>query len=225
MARRLLRRPCRRLIPPRQTKKKARFPHRAFFVALLPAGFFVRSERARERNGHNASRTSCAAGTSAFRLPPSAFRISPSAFRLPPSAFRISPSAFRLPPFAFRLSPFAFRLPPSAFRIPTVITRYPPLPTVTHRYSPLLRHAAAANKRSAVERHYKKGALHPLFLTAPPYPQSCDWSPVKNRPLRMPGERFPEHIKRRSVKKKVRKGTENSPEISLFFRRGSGCCG
>ena len=152
--------------------------------------------------------------------------------------FRLPHFAFRLPHFAFRLSPSAFRLPHSAFRRNAVPCRedrecYPSvlcsdgcvatllvLRTIQVKQIP-----CAANKRSAVERHYKKGALHPLFLTAPPYPHSCDWSPVKNRPLRMPGERFPEHIKRRSVKKKVRKETENPPEISLFSRRGSGCCG
>ena len=44
------------------------------------------------------------------------------------------------------------------------------------------------------------GRFAPLFLTAPPLPPSCDRSPAKNSPLRMPGERFPEHIKARCVK-------------------------
>ena len=39
-----------------------------------------------------------------------------------------------------------------------------------------------------------------LFLTAPPYPHSCDQSPVKNRPVRITGELFPGDTKERSVK-------------------------
>ncbi|MBR4885315.1 MAG: hypothetical protein IKZ33_08385, partial [Lentisphaeria bacterium] len=35
-----------------------------------------------------------------------------------------------------------------------------------------------------------------------PLPPSCDWSPVKNRPVRITGERFPGDIKEPSVKQK-----------------------
>ena len=58
----------------------------------------------------------------------------------------------------------------------------------------------AASELAKLSRTTGRGALHPLFLTAPPYPHSCDQSPVKNRPVRITGELFPGDTKERSVK-------------------------
>ena len=100
MARRLLLCPCGRLIPTRQYKKEARFPRRAFFVALLPAGFFVRSGRARERLTvttpparlqlalHTASAVLHAPQARFIRRQPCFMRC--RHFRIPPSAFLLN---------------------------------------------------------------------------------------------------------------------------------------
>ena len=59
--------------------------------------------------------------------------------------------------------------------------------------------------REQVQRSWAtqvRGRFAPLFLTAPPYPHSCDQSPVKNRPVRITGELFPGDIKEQSVKQK-----------------------
>ena len=96
--------------------------HEAHCSGLTPHPFTSRTPlhpatRLPHPSSHPASRIRLripSSHPSAFRLPPSAFRLlafilHPSSFILlpPPSAFRLPPSAFRLPPFILHPSPSA----------------------------------------------------------------------------------------------------------------------
>ena len=144
--------------------------------------------------------------------------------------FRLPHFAFRLPHFAFRLSPSAFRLPHSAFRRNAVPCRedrecYPSvlcsdgcvatllvLRTIQVKQIP-----CAANKRSAVERHYKKGALPPPVFDGSPLPPFMRL--VARQKQTPPDARgtFPRAHKKAERQKKGAERDGKSPGNQSFF--------